>query len=306
MPGANFGPTTWKFEKKEFEDDRQISKRGNAPLGVCGPGISRRSNGSCCAARLDEPELRLQTRPSQRSQEARIAFRKSHLTADWGAELSESNWTKRANTIIAGAALLALIVNIWLVLTARQTEETQLRAYLIPSPPTLIKEPRNSKTGKTGLGIGLKFENMGQTPAYNLETMLAISIHDFPLTQEIKMEAPLVQRGVVGKVADYEKIQSKGFSDDEMKQITEPTNMSLYIRGHACYRSFRTRHLSFCFVYLGDKYKAFSPCGRSYDYEDDKCPRELFPPASTPPFVITREVSPSAVQFEELAPPALK
>jgi hypothetical protein len=153
------------------------------------------------------------------------------------------------------------------------------------------------------LGIGLKFENMGQTPVYDIETMLAISIHDFPLTQEIKMEAPLVQRGVVGKVADYENIQSKGFSDDEMKQITEPTNMSLYVRGHSCYTTFQvTRHLSFCFVYLGDKYKAFSSCGKSYDYESEKCPREIFPPANTPPFVLTRTVSPSTIQFDELQP----
>jgi len=144
---------------------------------------------------------------------------------------------------------------------------------------------------------------MGQTPAYDVETMLAISIHDYPLTQEIKMEAPLIERGVVGKVADYRDIQSKGFSDDDLKQIAQPTNMSLYVRGHTCYRTFEvTRHLSFCFVYLGDKYRAFSPCGKSYDYEDKNCRRNFFPPADTPPFVMTRISSPSAVQLDEQAP----
>jgi hypothetical protein len=224
--------------------------------------------------------------------------------------MNEFDWTRVTNTILAAAAVAALVVSIaalavsiCLVRTARQTEETQLRAYLVPLPPTLVKESRDAKTGQTPLGVGLKFENMGQTPANNVETMLAISIHDLPLTQEIKMEAPLIQRGVVGKVADYEKIQSKGFSDDEMKQIAKPINMALYVRGHACYGTLSMmKHLSFCFVYLGDTYKAFSPCGKSYDYEDDKCPRELFPPASTPPFVITREASPSVVPFDQLAP----
>jgi hypothetical protein len=48
--------------KKEINDDRQISKRGNAPLGVRSAGIGRRSNGNRCAARPHQPQLRLSPR----------------------------------------------------------------------------------------------------------------------------------------------------------------------------------------------------------------------------------------------------
>jgi hypothetical protein len=67
------------------------------------------------------------------------------------------------NTIIAAAAvtavlvsIAALVVSICLVRTARETEERQLRAYLIPIPPTLVKQPKNAKTGRTQIGHWLE------------------------------------------------------------------------------------------------------------------------------------------------------
>ena len=67
--------------KKEINDDRQISKRGNAPLGVRSAGISRRGNGSRGAARPRIDQLHLQTRLAGRPSPARPADREGRLKA---------------------------------------------------------------------------------------------------------------------------------------------------------------------------------------------------------------------------------
>jgi hypothetical protein len=214
----------------------------------------------------------------------------------------ESPWVQR---IIATTGVIALIVasvgtiiSGFLYVTTRNASETQLRAYLIAeSPGPLIV--RSTENDRTAYAIDFAFDNMGQTPAYNVHTRVAITTADSPLTADIGLDdfASLVDRGVVGKRAQYGAIITRGFTPQEVQQIADGAQRRLYVRGHVCYITFtKPRHLSFCFAYLGEKVGAFTACGWPYDFEDADCP-ELFSSTKMPAFATTHVLSPTSVTF---------
>jgi hypothetical protein len=212
---------------------------------------------------------------------------------------------------IATAALYCATSN--LVTESERTAAQQLRAYLVPSPPSLTKNARNSRTGLTNFTVSFAFDNTGQTPAYDVRTRLAITIRESPLVADLKMQGTLAERAIVGKVVKYSGLQSDGFDDGQIREIASGGNQRLYMRGHTCYASLgKAHHISFCFAYLGDKYRGFDACGKPYDYEDNECPNDIFTPFIQL-FEITPETSlstippldpsPTTIPFDRLSPP---
>ena len=195
------------------------------------------------------------------------------------------------NVVLVGATICLVNTTKQLVTDATDTAEKQLRAYLVPNPPLFIKNAKNKGTNLTNYTVSFALENTGQTPAYDVRTRLAIAPREYPLAHDLPMEGTLAERAIVGKIAQYDGLQSDGFTDEQMREIGIGGNDQLYMRGHTCYTSLeKTRHVSFCFVYLGDKYRGFDACGKPWDYEDEQCPEGIFSPIKEP-FEVTPEMS---------------
>jgi hypothetical protein len=176
---------------------------------------------------------------------------------------------------LATLALYCATAN--LVHDADKNAQKQLRAYVNAERPKVEGLDPVDLKDVTELTIGFSLVNTGQTPAKELRAELAIALREYPLPKgDFTAEAVVLDAVMLGKDIPVGGVKSKGFTRSEIGVMREARSQRLYVLGRACYRDVfdKSHTLGFCFMYMGDRLKAFALCEGNWNYDkQERCPQ---------------------------------
>jgi hypothetical protein len=215
----------------------------------------------------DAPSAIVPPNNEHATQERHRAAERSH----WAHERRHNRVITAFSIVAAAAAVAAAVIASWAyvqtrrqadeakrqadaamdqILVAKDTEERQLRAYVVVRAQEKID---NFFVGGKAHVQGI-LDNVGQTPVYNSNVLSGVGVLDYPLKGPLAfapcnliMATPDARRHFFGKETYPGKDRDTPFTEEETTKIKGGSS-AIYYYGKVCYTDIfqKVRHTEFC------------------------------------------------------------
>jgi hypothetical protein len=165
-------------------------------------------------------------------------------------------WPYGAAAVGAALAAAASAYQGWV---ARDTEERQLRAYVIVKSAWFEKDEKKKEiklaetnsAGNSALLIYYEVSNEGQTPAYEVAKRITV---DYPRKDNITFDYTDGTAAYMGKQQVFGPVVTRAFTPDELNSIFAGQQPYLIFAGQITYRDIFGREwpTNFCFMNAKD------------------------------------------------------